>query len=71
MFQVTFALSHMHLRGIAHRDIKPDNMLVDFNGFATIIDLGTAKFFGFSGTNERAIFEIGEEGQDQKVEKLG
>lgn len=37
------ALAHAHRRNVAHRDVKPDNIFVDENGFAQLGDFGTAK----------------------------
>jgi hypothetical protein len=39
---VLLALSHAHLRGIAHRDLKPDNLLFDRFGVVKIVDFGIA-----------------------------
>ncbi|MGH8950461.1 MAG: protein kinase domain-containing protein [Acidimicrobiia bacterium] len=37
------ALVHLHASGIAHLDIKPDNILIDRDGQPVLADLGTAK----------------------------
>jgi len=41
--QVARGLSHAHKRGLIHRDIKPDNILVASDGQAKLTDLGLAK----------------------------
>lgn len=41
-FQVLLALAHLHGQGIAHRDVKPANLLFDNDGTVKLIDFGTA-----------------------------
>ncbi|MBX3358112.1 MAG: serine/threonine protein kinase [Phycisphaeraceae bacterium] len=38
--QVAEAMAHMHTRGFVHADMKPNNIIVDAEGHAKIIDLG-------------------------------
>jgi len=55
--QVAVALEHAHVRGVVHRDVKPDNILFDDEGNAFITDFGiaTARFHGRLTASGRAM----------------
>ena len=40
--EVLMAVHHGHLAGVVHRDLKPDNLLVDRDGRPKVIDYGVA-----------------------------
>lgn len=44
--QVCEGLKEAHRNGITHRDLKPDNILIDKNGRVKILDFGLAKLKG-------------------------
>jgi serine/threonine protein kinase len=41
--QMILAIGHLHAKGIAHRDLKLENILVDHEGYIKVIDYGLAK----------------------------
>jgi serine/threonine protein kinase len=44
--QMAEALRYAHSQNILHRDVKPDNFLVDLSGRVRLADLGLARFVG-------------------------
>ena len=55
--QVAEALEHAHARGLVHRDVKPDNVMVDSQGRAKLGDFGLAKALSL---NESRLTQTGD-----------
>lgn len=47
--QIALALGYLHRKGIVHRDLKLENILVDMDGYLKIIDFGLAKMLDSGG----------------------
>ena len=43
IIQILQALDHAHMRGVIHRDIKPQNIMIMEGGFIKVADFGIAK----------------------------
>jgi serine/threonine protein kinase len=52
--QVAAGLDYAHQHGLVHRDIKPQNILVDRHGLAKVVDFGIAK-----GLTDSSLTETG------------
>ena len=45
--QLISALHYCHeVKNIAHRDVKPDNLMIDKSGRLILCDFGVSQFFG-------------------------
>lgn len=53
--QVVLALEYIHKMGMVYRDLKPENVMIDYRGFIKITDFGFCKLikdrtYTFCGT---------------------
>lgn len=53
--QMLMGLDHLHRKGVIHRDVKPENILVDEDGHLRLIDLGVSRIERMSHEQETAV----------------
>jgi serine/threonine protein kinase len=56
IFQSILGIAHMHDQGIAHRDINPRNIMIDWDGTVKIIDFGLAWTGGDKDKGEEKVW---------------
>ena len=57
--RICAAVEHAHQRGVIHRDLKPDNILVDGNGEPRILDFGIARMLDSNDPSQSLQTESG------------
>lgn len=66
--ELTLAIESVHKMGFIHRDIKPDNILIDLDGHIKLTDFGLCT--GFRWTHNSKYYQKGK-GHEDKVMLIG
>lgn len=53
--QILLGLGYLHSFSVVHRDVKPDNIMLSTSGTIKIVDFGTAKHLGMTGSNSTGL----------------
>lgn len=64
--ELTLAIESVHKMGFIHRDIKPDNILIDRNGHIKLTDFGLCT--GFRWTHDSKYYQIAGHGRQDSME---
>lgn len=67
--QLMAGVQYMHANGFAHRDLKPQNVLLSADGRVKICDMGIAIQAKGSRKHHRRQLSVGEKGEDEVVEQ--
>ncbi|MGL6075560.1 MAG: protein kinase domain-containing protein [Fimbriiglobus sp.] len=62
IIQAARGLKYAHDRGMVHRDIKPDNLMLNVEGIIKVADLGLVKTSGMTARDDQAPAGAGPEG---------
>jgi serine/threonine-protein kinase len=61
LLDVTYALAYAHGRGVVHRDIKPDNIMIErATGRALLMDFGVARSIAATPASAQGMTRVGE-----------
>jgi len=49
---IVSALEYIHTKGIIHRDVKPENLIFDSNGYLRLTDFGIARIWSPNNSHD-------------------
>ena len=53
--KIVSAFQHIHSRNIIHRDLSPNNIMIDTDGNIRLVDFGNARPFSYDGGNSMTV----------------
>lgn len=53
--KIASAFGHIHRKNIIHRDLSPNNIMIDTDGSVKIVDFGNARPFSYDGDNSMTV----------------